>query len=81
MIDHKDAKVLNDKGSVSIENHEDDGNIRSYEDQYTHTHTHPTVVPKSIRNILFPTILRGAEEVDENRAIQIEKILRCSTFV
>ena len=39
MIDHKDANVLNDKGSVSIENHEDDGNIRSYEDQYTHTHT------------------------------------------
>ena len=39
MIDHKDAKVLNDKGSVSIENHEDDGNIRSYEDQYTHIHT------------------------------------------
>ena len=35
MIDHKDANVLNDKGSVSIENHEDDGNIRSYEDQYT----------------------------------------------
>ena len=47
----------------------------------THTHTHPTVVPKFIRNILFPTILRGAEEVDESRAIQIEKILRCSTFV
>lgn len=70
---------MNEKGSVSIENHEDDGNIRSYEDQYTHIH--PTVVPKSIRNILFPTILRGAEEVDESRAIQIEKILRCSTFV